>query len=328
MLRAATPLLFAFALIGCESQSYDIGTSQAIQVRERASLNPGTFHAAPLPDIAVEDGGTPTGPVVTKIESVSGNALLGQSGKSYIGRATPDGYAVAVGIPALFEGYWTIPLGSPDPTVNNELDFEMLLDFGRHIPPGNYEIAFVAFDEAGNPGPRTTSTVCIVPDIPDNLNACFPTRQPPDTIISLDWDTNADLDLVVVTPSGKVVSSKRPTTAVADGGMLANPILNDPSTGRLTRDSNAACEIDGARLESLVFTGEPPAGEYTVYASFFNACATNTVRFHARLFRSYLNDDGVTYRTEREELGGGQLVAQEAKRGITNGTYIGTVTLP
>lgn len=318
---------FVLAAACDEGQPYDIGTSEPIQVRVRASGRAGTFHRDALPDVPLEDGGATELPLVTKIETITGNAVLGQTGKTYIGRASPHGYSIGVGIPSLFDGYWTVPLGSPDPTANGELGYEILVDFARDIPPGNYEMAFVAFDEGGNPGPRTYSTTCIVPDIADNLNACFPTRAPADTIITLDWDTNADLDLVVVTPSGKVVSAKRPTTATADGGITAQ-VLNDPSTGRLTRDSNAACEIDGARRESLVFTGEPPEGEYQIYVSFFHACGQSNVRFHTRLFRAHLNDDGTTYRTEREELVTGQLVALQANRGVTNGTLAGVLTLP
>lgn len=320
-LLAVVAALVAFA---CEGQPYDIGTSLPIQVRERTTPRAATFHADALPDVAAEDGL----PVVTKLETISGIARLGQTGKVFLGRVTPNGYSIGIGIPALFEGYWTAPLGTPDPTANNELTYELTTDFGRNIPPGVYDVVLVAFDEHGNAGPRAAITICIVPDVPDNESTCNPTVPPPDTIISLDWDTNADLDLVVITPSGKVVNAKRPTTAVGEGGPITNPVLNDPRTGRMTRDSNAACHIDGARLESLVFEGEPEEGEYTIFVSFFNTCTQSNVRFHTRLFRSRLNDDGVTYSTDVQELGGGQLTAISANRGITNGTYITTITLP
>jgi hypothetical protein len=134
-----------------------------------------------------------------------------------------------------------------------------------------------------------------------------------------------DLDLVVVTPDGKVVSGKTPTTAVdADGD---GTLDTDVSIGKLSRDSNAGCDIDDFNLESLVFADEPPPGEYTVYASLWSACGEDHVDWSASLYQRTTTDDGAFEMTETE-LPHGELLAVQATGGTTLGTRITTLTLP
>jgi hypothetical protein len=149
---------------------------------------------------------------------------------------------------------------------------------------------------------------------------------PQNAVISLSWDTEVDLDLVVVTPTGKVVGAKAPTTAT-DGAPIPPAVINDPSTGQLSRDSNADCEIDGIRVESLVFPGEPPAGDYRVYASLHSACGEASVNFRLVLYRRVDNGDG-TYGVDTEDLATGTLLALHQDGGASLGAYVTTVSFP
>lgn len=325
MVRNGTSLVVSLALLtlgACDSQVYDIGTSEPIRVRG-ATLHRGELPGTP----SIEDGGVFEGPRITLIENISGIATVGQEGKSYSGRASGEAYAIGVAIPGLSNGYWTFPVADADPTAPGEYSFAFTLDFSRDVPPGTYALALVAIDRDGNAGLWRTSTLCVVPDVQDNLNTCDPTIAPPNTVITLSWDTQVDLDLIVVTPEGKVVRSKTPSTVIPTDGGISNAQLGD--AGRLTRDSNSSCNIDGARLESLLFRGTPPPGRYTVYANLFDACSEQTVRYHAAIYRAYLNDDGTTYRTERENLASGQLVALQVDNdGSALGTRLAEIDIP
>ena len=48
--------------------------------------------------------------------------------------------------------------------------------------------------------------------------------------------------------------------------------LADPRVGRLTRDSDAGCALDGRNSEAIVFQEAPARGSYLVYADLFDAC--------------------------------------------------------
>src|SRR5262249_3084337 len=91
---------------------------------------------------------------------------------------------------------------------------------------------------------------------------------PPDTTLSvtLAWDTEADLDLHLVTPSGTTIWAK-------------NINSNDPSTnpdyttgGILDFDSNSNCQIDGRRREMIYCPQPPPSGHYIARVDTFSLC--------------------------------------------------------
>lgn len=303
-------------LLGCFDTNYNSGTFEPITVRDA------TFFEGAIP----EDPDA-LSPAIVYAAGVNNVITQGKGNVSYSGLATTDAYSVAVAFPTVGTGYWVVPVEGVDVTQDDDYIFHTVLDFTPEVPYGIQTLSFVAFDEEGYVGPRYDTQVCILAESSDgNLSACSDEVTPQNAVISLSWDTNVDLDLVVVTPEGKVVNSKSPTTIVADGKIESEQI-EDPSTGTLSRDSNKNCAIDSIRVESLVFPGEPPPGDYLVYASLFAPCGESYVNYGLTRFQRVDAADG-THPVERTELAAGQLLGSQADAGESNGTFVTTVTLP
>jgi len=309
-------MLLLLAILGCGGEPYASGASEPFQVRG------GVFHSGDLPQDAEA-----TTPVVRYASSVGSVVTQGQGNIIYNGLATKDAWSVAVGFLGAGTGYWVVPVDGPDVTQDDDLLFDLVADFTVDVPFGLQTVSFVAIDEDEAPGPRLDTTVCIRPEAADNnLGACDPAVAPQSAVISLSWDTDVDLDLVVVTPGGKVVSAKAPTTALEEPP-IPTSVVNDPTTGQLSRDSNGNCAIDGIRVESLVFPGDPPAGDYQVYASLHSACGESHVNWRLTLYRRVDNGDG-TYGVDATEISAGALLPVNQDGGASLGTYVTTVSLP
>jgi hypothetical protein len=315
-------MLALLSLIAC-GDSFESGASEAFRVRD------GVFKTGELPS---GDGETPA---ILYASSAGFVLSQGQGSIRYGGLASTDAYSVGVAFEDVSDGYWVVPVGAADVTQDNNLLFGLTADFTDEVPYGLGTLAFVAFDGQGRPGPTYRSSLCVLPDYADqNFLACDPTIPPQDTILSLSWDTQVDLDLVVVAPNGKVVSPKAPTTALPnEEGEIDSTTLGDPSTGELTRDSNGNCATDGLRLESLVFVGEPAPGEYEIYADLYGACGEQSVAFELALFEAVEGpkdpDSGnPTWTTERTDLARGILLASQADAGASLGAHVTTVTFP
>lgn len=83
--------------------------------------------------------------------------------------------------------------------------------------------------------------------------------------VSVAWDSNADVDLHLVTPSGDEIFYGNPGPT-AEGG-------------ELDLDSNAACSSGDERQENITFV-DAPSGQYTVRVDYWSSCgaaATNYV---------------------------------------------------
>lgn len=293
------------------------GASEPIQVRDAV------FHQGPLP---VDDEATT--PEVINVGAVSSLVWQGMSNIAYTGLVSKDAYAVGITFPTMSSGYWVLPAGGPDVTQDNNLGFDALVDFSPEVPYGLQLVRFVALGEGGAPGPSFDVEICVLPDIADSsLAFCDPEAEARSAVLSLQWDTQVDLDLLVLVPNGKMVSAKAPTTVVVEGAAsVPNEALADPTVGKLSRDSNRDCAIDGVRVESLVFSGEPPPGEYYLFASLHSACGEASVNFEARAYQRVT--DGGEEPVKSVELGHGQLLALHADGGESPGTYIGSITLP
>lgn len=309
--RLAAPIL-AFAC-----SDYTVGLSEPVRVAGAE------FHEGALP---VDDDATT--PLVTNAGGVGSTVTEGQSGMTFAGLTTTDAWAVAIALDGAGTGYWVLPVGAPDPTAEGQLSFEATASFGREIPIGMQRLVFSAIDVDEQPGPSYGVDVCVLPEYADgNLASCVPEVPPQDTVLSLSFSTDVDLDLVVVTPDGKIVRAKTPTTAPDTGAAIPGTIVNDPTTGRLTRDSNGDCVIDSVRRESLVFVGEPPPGPYDVYASLNAACGQPSVTFDLTLYQRVDHDDG-TFTMDRFDLASGQFLAVQADGGESLGTFLGAFELP
>lgn len=286
-----SPLIFALA---CEGERALSGLGEPIRVRN------GVFKEGPLPSSADPS------PAITSLEIASAVLRPGQGEKSVSGRASPNAVGVAVAIGGLGSGYWLLPVEGPDPLNNGELGWSALAEIGRDLPAGRRDLLFAAIDGAGRAGAIRSLPICIPPETPDNLNACDPSIPPPAAVLSLVWDTAADVDLVVVTPEGRVVDAKHPTLGDA---------------GAFDRDSNAACANDAIRRENLVFQAPPPKGSYLVFGNLFSACEHAPVRFRFTL--SQRSSTGVVETVSQA----GVLTAVDANGGASLGTFIAELSL-
>jgi len=315
-MRSAT-LGLAAALVGCAGEGFVSGASEPIQVRD------GTFRDGPLPfDDAAEE------PLVLNVGGIGSVVTQGNGNIAYTGLATPQAWSVAIGFDGLGTGHWVVPVDGPDVTLDDNQLFDFILDFTPEVPPGFQTIQLAAIGPDNAPGPLYETRVCVVTEAASNtLTACDPEAPPPNAVVSLAWNTNVDLDLLVLTPDGKLVTPKAPTTAWTDGGVVPSEDVADPQVGRISRDSNADCRIDGIRVESLVFTDEPPPGEYRFYASLNRTCGEASVSWDLSVTRRVDTGED-THGITRTALAHGSLLPVHADGGATLGTFITALTLP
>lgn len=307
------------SLFACSGEKGETGLAEPLRLRS------GTFKTGELPG---QVGPTPS---ITSFETASTVVRPGQTEKGLLGRASPDAVAVAVRFADLGSGYWVFPVDGPDPQNNGELVWQTVADFGDDVAPGLHALRVVAIDGAGNAGPPRELSVCITPPIPDNLNACDDKLLPPAAVLSLSWDTPDDVDLVIVTPDGRIVDAKHPRTVAppppgpsstgdtADAGATA-------SVGTFDRDSNGGCVIDGVQRENLVFQKRPPTGSYLVYASLFDACGRGPAHFRFSLFEPEATANPKVQHLVESVTKQGVLLPLEASGGAHLGTFVTEVT--
>ncbi|MDB4945808.1 MAG: hypothetical protein JWP97_5342 [Labilithrix sp.] len=311
-------LLLATALFACS------GAPSASGIEEPVRLRGATFEEGPLPLAGL------TTPIITALEVPSTTIEPGQTARSLVGRASPDAFAIGVRFADLGSGYWVFPTEGPDPQNHGELGWTTVADFPTGLPTGPRTLLVAAIDASGHAGPARELSLCLAPPVPDNGNACDRTKTPPSAVLSLSWDTAADVDLVVITPDGRQVDAKHPRTVAppppgpstgVDAGAAA-------SAGAIDRDSNRSCVIDNVRREDLVFPVRPAAGSsYLVYASLFDACRTSVVHFELALYEATPDEtDPKLQRLVRSIDKHGVLLPLEASGGATLGTFVTEVS--
>lgn len=311
--------LLALVLTACTGEVSPLGVGEPIRV-----------HDATLRSDDLPGGVDAEGLRVTAIESTGGVWARGQLERSLSGRVSAETFAVGLRLVDLGSGWWTMPAGAPDPAFAGERIWNVTLDVGGGLPPGVHTLRLVALDEAGVGGAWSDLSVCVVdPRVPDNLNACDPSIAPPDAVIVLSWDEDADLDLIVVTPEGKTVDARHPTTALLpESGVLPPELARDRSVGRLDGDSLAECRPDGRSSESLTWQ-EPTTvpGLYHVYANLYDACAHPSARFTVTTYRREQVEGG-QFRLAQSEQRTGVLLAASANGGAGQPLYVTSVSLP
>jgi hypothetical protein len=280
---SALALVFSLAsgIVSCDSEPYLIGLDEPI-IAQNAELKRGD-----LPEESQDSAR------VTSLELGFGVLKPGAVNATVRGRTTDDAYAIAIRFEDLGSGYWVKPVGAPDPTLPDELTFDLTFQAAYDITPGYHDLVAVAFDSKGHAGPAYTVPVCVASDLPDNQNACNPKNEPPPAIISLTWDADSDLDLVIEGPGG--VRYDRSHRSEFDGETML---------WGLDIDGSVACLVDGRRRENFVFYELPEEGStFLAYASFFDACGRSAVRFELTV-----------YRAQREAGGNWSLVAEPPVR--------------
>jgi hypothetical protein len=224
------------------------------------------FHAGMM-----EEG---DGPAVASVDLVTNAAHAGEIGKSCKGALAPGATSAALMLDG-DRGYWILPAGVPDVASPTFPSFHASLSFSRDIPGGRYTLLVRAAGESGRFGPANA----------DNSLTITALGIPPgELVVTLTWDTEADLDLHVVDPNGieifnRNINSWQKPPPGQDAG--------DPNSGGiLDFDSNANCVIDGLRQENVLWRETPPAGHYIARVDTFSLCSEVSAHWRVRAFRS------------------------------------------
>jgi hypothetical protein len=310
-------LALAVLLAGCTGEVRPLGLGEPIRV-----------HDATLRRTEMPGGPDAEGPAVTAVETIGGIWSQGQLDRAISGRTSDDAHAIGLAIADLGTGYWVLPVGARDPAFPGERHFEVELDVGGSLPPGVHVLRAVAIDGEGNAGAWSDLEFCAIdPRVPTDLSACDPTLPPPAAVIALEWDEDADLDLVLVTPDGKTVDARHPTTAlVPEGEEIPRELLNDPHTGRLDGDSLAECIPDGRNAESVTWREAPLAGQYNVYVNLYDACGHASARFGVVTYRREEIAEG-EFRLVRSDAVTGVVLAPSANGGAGQPLYVTSIVL-
>ena len=308
--------LVVLSTLGCSGEPLTRGLTEPLRVDNAQ------FEEGALPGIASDAPAAQAESAAKLANLVSFSALTivppGAVDRAISGTATPNAVSVGFRFEDIGTGYWVLPTTTSDVFSENELAWGGLASYARQPAPGKHRLLAVAMDAKGRAGVQSSLDVCLLPEVPDNGNACDPKKDPPKLVISLAWNSPVDLDLRVVTPGGKIVDAKHPTTALADEDGKVDPSVE--GTGRLLIDSNAGCQIDGQQRENLVFQARPAAGKYLVYANLFEACDQPSVEFTLTEHSSIPSDDHFSQLETLRKSGG--LQAIHANGGAALGTFI------
>ena len=253
-------LAIAAAALGCRSTAdanVDIGLEAQLRV-EGAQ-----FVAGDLDAVAPADG-----PAVVSIFNSLTAVRPGEREKPLSGTLAATAATVALGLRG-DRGYWIVVAGPPSLDAPDLPTFMATLSFAPTLPLGSLTLVARAIDAQGHFGAPST--------VPLDSAAL-----PPPTgtlVVSLSWDTEADLDLHVVIPGGGEVWA----------GNINSYRLPPPGTpvdaaawrtgGILDFDSNAGCVIDGRRQENVVWQVPPPAGSYLVRVDTASLCGAAAARW-------------------------------------------------
>jgi len=204
------------------------------------------FVRGPMPE------GSPSGPAVTQLDLIDNSIWPGLANDHVGGALEPSAMAAAIGMQGDL-GYWIVGAGVPDVATPNDPSFSATAAFSRGIVVGSYTLVVRAVDQNGTFGPPKAQILVAEPS---------PTNPPAtgELVVTLTWDTDSNLGLHVVDPSGVDIYWGNPSSQPpfsfnqADGG----------SYGYIDYDSNASCVIDGLRREDAIWSHPPPPGTYTV----------------------------------------------------------------
>lgn len=314
-------LVLLLGAFGCSGESLTRGASEPLRI------DGAQFIEGELPGIGADSPAAKAEPA-TKLPSLASFSALtivppGAVDRGVSGTATRGAVSVGLRFADLGEGYWVLPTTTADLFSENELAWGGLASYARQPKAGKHELLGVAFDGKGRAGIQSSLAVCLLPEVPDNGNVCDPAKDPPKLVISLGWNSPVDLDLRVVTPDGKIVDAKHPSTARSGEDGKVDPSAE--GIGQILSDSNAGCQLDGQQRENVVFQTRPPAGKYFVYANLFEACDQPSVEFTLTLHSSIPADDHFSQlETLRKS---GSLQAVHANAGAALGVFLTQFTI-
>jgi hypothetical protein len=270
--RRRAALLFAPALLATACG----GASPANPVEAWLRLSgTSTQSVQYVPGALPDEPVTPGGPAIHMVGAPS-RVTPGAAGRSLSGSAEQGASAVLIGLEGDV-GYYVVPVNGLDTDNPPDVQFTAQATFSTSIPIGPALVHFRGVSPAGLVGPVRSEAMSV-----DALQPVTGTL-----VISLTWDTEADLDLHVVTPSpmadGKPVElwsgnrTSLPARSPLEGGPYTDEEL--AAAGIFDFDSNSQCTIDGRRLETVSWQVPPPAGHYIVRVDTFSMCGQAAARW-------------------------------------------------
>ncbi len=296
-LAAASALAAGLVVPACGGESPTLGVDQPLRVYSCDTT-------AQVSGPQFREGAIPTGagaPTVLGVDVADRYLLQGQRGKKLGGSADPTATAIALRLADVGTGYWIVPTQLLDPSTGN-MTWEACADFGRDLATGPHKLQLAAVAADGTFGQTFDDIELVVqPLLPKGH-----------VVIALRWDSDADLDLVVQSPTGKTVDPKHASSAQASKASDGGVDPSAPGTGKLDRDSNAACLLDAYREEDLVFQDAPTAGTWQVRVNLFAACGAPAANFTLALYV-----DGV-----QRAVQPGRLVDTDANGGDGPGLFV------
>lgn len=135
-------------------------------------------------------------------------------------------------------GYYSLPLSFASSSVT------IILTVAQNIPRRSFTCVYAAVDASGRVGAYVGTQVQVTTVGTGQLQ------------ISLTWDTQADVDLHVVEPSGEEIWYGDRTSTTG---------------GQLDLDSNAGCN-QGPSSENVTWSGSPPRGTFAIRVTYWSSC--------------------------------------------------------
>lgn len=247
--------LTALAAVACGGVDSDAGTDALLRV-EGAQFVRGAPAAAS------------GGPSVADVHLVTNTFAPGSVGKSVSGALAAGSTAAVVSL-AGDVGYWIVPAGVPDVATPGLPSFRAALDFSYVLAPGGHDLVVSASDGAGRVGPALVTHLEALSRVPHGH-----------LVVSLTWDSEADLDLHVVEPDGVEIWKGNPNSYEAPAPGTPPDPAGYANGAQLDVDSNASCVIDGRRLENVAWSATPPPkGHYLVRVDTFSLCGATSARW-------------------------------------------------
>ncbi len=305
---ALASTVFAAMVVSCQDDS-----AKLTGLGEPMIVPSAQFIQGPMPN---GDGGPGDAIVISNFGYQSTTVPAGDAAKSISGDVSDNAVAVGVALADLGGGYWVLPAGSPDTTTPGQLTFSIKAGFSTDISPGNHDLLFAGISGSGQAGPQTPLTFCFGSITPDNGHACAPKNPLPDTVYSLAWDANFDLDLHVILPDGTDINPKSPLAGPLDAG---EPLEDDP---HIDRDSLRGCVADGLRREDVIFQDPPPKGAYLIYADPFAACGQPATRFTFTVYHPSGQCPTCVMVADPSETKSGELLGSQVTGGASTGLFV------
>jgi hypothetical protein len=279
MRRLVAATTVACAVACGEQAPSDPGLSALLRI-DGAQFYPGPMEA--------ESGG----PEVVSLNLPSFEIQPGERDHRVTGALEPVATSAIIAL-AHDTGYWVVTAKAPDVASPDYPTFDAMMEFSSRLAPGDYQLRVQASDDQGRLGKARTQT----------LNA-RPAGTPSGTlVVQLSWDTDADLDLHVLTPEGVEIFVRNPNSTQPPPP--GKPVDPDAWTmgGILDLDSNAECVSDGRRRENVFWTVPPPKGSYAVRVDTFSLCSAPAARWRVAVVldgRTIARAEGASGPTDAE----------------------------